>query len=112
MSISDFRRPVGRRVERDFDLDPPRVADDRDALMRRELGCGGEGQMTAPGEFEYRASQPVGAEIRVAVQRRRDPDRFGAEHESRRQDRVAADVVEAAAAWRPVAHVVGVEQAI
>ena len=31
----DLRRPVGRRVEGDFDLDPPRVADDRDALMRR-----------------------------------------------------------------------------
>ena len=44
--------------------------------------------------------------------RRDDPGRLGAEDEARGQDRVAADVVERAAARRLVADVVGVEQAI
>ena len=35
MAIS-VGRSIGR-IERDGDLDPPRVADDRDALVRRQL---------------------------------------------------------------------------
>ena len=55
----DFRRPVGRRVERDDDLDPPRVADDRDPLMRGQLRRDAERQMPPAGEFE-RSRWPAG----------------------------------------------------
>ncbi len=68
--------------------------------------------MPAAGELDQRARQPVGAELRIDVEARHDPGRFGAEDEARGQDRVAADVVERAAARRLVADVVGVEQAI
>src|SRR5271166_5565543 len=56
----DSRRPVGRRVERDLDLDPTLVSDDRDPLMRRQLRPDSEGQMPAAGKFENGADETVG----------------------------------------------------
>ena len=108
----DFRRTVGRRVEGNVDLDPPRFTDDRHPLMARQLRGRGEGQMTAARKFDNRARQSVGAEFRVAVERRHDTRRLGSENISRRQNGVAADVVEPSAAGRPVAHVLRVEQAV
>ena len=79
-----------------------------DALMRRELGRAGESQMPPAGEFDQRARQPVGAEGGIDVERGDDARRLGGEDIARGQDRIAADVVEPAAARRLVADVVGV----
>ena len=93
-------------------LDAAGLADDRHPLVVADLGRAGEGQMPPAGELDQRARQPVGAELRIEVEARHDPGRLGAEDVAGGQDRVAADVVERAAARRLVADVVGVEQAI
>jgi hypothetical protein len=61
--------------------------------------------MAAAGELDQRARQPVGAELRIDVETRHDPARLGAEHVAGGQDRVAADVVERAAARRLLCYV-------
>ena len=86
--------------------------DDGDPLMRRQLGCGGERQMPAAGEFKQRADEPVGVKIRVAIHRRGHARRLGAKNGARGHDRVATDVVKRAAAGRAVAHIGRIEQTI
>jgi len=108
----DARRPVGRRVERNGDFDPPRFADDGHALMRRELRRAGERQMPAAGKLDQRARQSIDAEGGVDVERGDDARRLGGKDVARGRDRVTADVVEPAAARRPVADVVRVGQRI
>src|SRR5271165_5633417 len=108
----DFRRPIRGPVERDDDLDAPRFADYRHPLMRGQLGRDAEGRMAPPGELENRARQPIGSKIRIAVEGRNHARRLRGENVSRRQDGVAADVVNPAAARRPIAHILRVEQAI
>ena len=68
------------------------------ALVRRDLRGDGEVETAAVAEVDQSAGQPVGAECRVAVDVRDGAHGLGAEEPAARDDRVAADVVEPAAA--------------
>ena len=103
----DLGRPVGRGVERDHDLDPTLGAHDRHALIADDCVPTVKVRWRPPGN---RAARSPAGRYRTSGRGRcgHDPGRLRAEDVARGEDRVAADVVEPAAAGRPVAHVGGV----
>ena len=93
----DPRRPVGRDVERDLDLDPAGRAVDVDPLIGLDPRRAGE-RGDAAREAQERRSSGRRRRGRVAHDRRRDRRGSLAEEHPRQVDRVAADVVQRAAA--------------
>ena len=71
----DPTRAVGRRVERDLDLDPSLGAQDLHALVGYELGRAVEQRLPC-GELQQDARQPVGLEVRIVFDLARHPDRL------------------------------------
>ena len=100
---------VGRRVERDLDLDAALGAGDLHALEGRGLGRDGEGQLPALAEIGKPARRAVGLEVGIAVEHRRHRLGLGIEDVARHGDRIAADVEQPAAAdLGDVAHILGI----
>ena len=91
------RRPVGRRVHRNLQLDAPLRAEEMEALVRHQLRAAGEDGL-ARGEVEDRRGEPVGVHLRVAVDEGNHARRLLREGEPRRLDEVAANVHQRAAA--------------
>src|SRR5262245_39302546 len=99
---------VGRGVGRDLELDAPRVAENTDALTRRELRRAGESRRPAT-EIQDAGRDAIGLEIRVVIENAQNAPRLYAEDEPRERDVVTADVHQPAAAdLRFVADVVRV----
>ena len=103
------RGPVGGRVEGNLEFDAAARAQEMHALVGNQLRAAGEDGV-AGGKVEQRRGQPVGAELRIAIESGDDARRLLAEGVARGLDAVAADVVErAAAGFDLVADVGGVD---
>ena len=93
-----------------MDLDPAFAATELKALVRRDLGRNGEIEPAAVAEVHQPAREAVGAECGVAIDERQAAGGLGIEEKAPGDDRVATDVVKAAAAGvRLVADVGGID---
>ena len=76
----DLRRAIGRRVEGNRNLDPPRVADNRYAVVPRQLCGRAEGQVTTAGRPEFCSQTALRLANRPKLREflwTRKPRRFG-----------------------------------
>ena len=91
------RGPVGRRIERDLNLNAAARAQKVDALIRHKLRAAGENGLSTR-EVQKRRSQAVDVHLRIALDKTNHARWLLPEGVTRCVDKVAADVVECAAA--------------
>ena len=93
-------------------FDPPRRPGDGHALMPGELRAALKVRWRPPGNSMSALASRSVPKFGIDLERGDEARRLGAEDVARGQDRIAADVVEPAAARRLVADIAAVEQAI
>src|SRR5437868_4544550 len=95
--VPDPAGPVGRRVERDLDLDPALAAEDVYALVG--LGLRGDGERRGgAAKVEHRRSCAIGAEPRIELDAAEHAARLRPEHQAGDRDRITPDVQQRTAA--------------